>query len=233
MTSLLILGFLIGMRHAIEADHVAAVATLVSTSKSTKQSIWHGVAWGAGHTLTLFLFGSVVIMFNGTLSESTASWLEFSVGILLVLLGLDVIRRLYKERIHFHLHQHENQPAHFHAHSHCSHSTHNKEAHQHSHSRPSFPLRALFVGLIHGMAGASALILLTVSKIDSPVTAMIYIAMFGIGSMAGMAVLSVIIAWPLRRSARGMTGLHNGVHFILGSFTVALGVSVILENYPG
>ena len=232
MTTLLLLGFLLGMRHAIEADHVAAVASLVTNNESVGQSVKQGAVWGLGHTLTLFLFGSVALLFNSHISENMASWLEFAVGGLLVILGLDVIRRVYRNRIHFHMHTHEDSHPHFHAHSHANHQNHDEAAHQHTHQKGAFPFRALLVGLMHGMAGASALIVLTVSQIDSTMTALIYMALFGVGSMLGMAVLSAVIAWPLRRSANGLTRLHNGIQYALGGFTLFLGISVMVSQFP-
>ncbi|MDO6460924.1 sulfite exporter TauE/SafE family protein [Granulosicoccaceae sp. 1_MG-2023] len=232
MTTLLFLGFLLGMRHAMEADHVAAVATLVRDNHSLRDSLRHGAVWGLGHTITLLLVGAVVIIFGGSLTESIAHWLEFAVGVVLLLLGIDVIRRVYKERVHFHLHHHGPHEAHFHAHSHANDRRHDAAAHQHTHSKQALPLRTLVIGLMHGLAGASALIILTINAISSPWMAISYILIFGLGSMLGMALLSVVIAWPLRRSASGMTRLHSGVHYALGVFTAALGVKVMLANLP-
>lgn len=232
MTSLLLLGFLLGMRHAMEADHVAAVATLVRDKHNLRDSLRHGAVWGLGHTITLLLVGSIVIIFGGTLTENIAHWLEFAVGAVLLLLGIDVIRRVYKERIHFHLHKHGPHEEHFHAHSHAGDLKHDASAHQHTHKPGIVPLRTLAVGLMHGLAGASALIILTLNTISSPLMAVTYILIFGLGSMLGMALLSIVIAWPLRRSANGMTRLHSGVHYALGIFTAGLGIKVMLANLP-
>lgn len=242
MISLLLLGFLIGMRHALEADHVAAVATLTTRTATVKQAVKLGSIWGIGHTLTLFLFGSIVLLTDLFIPETMAKWLELGVGIMLVLLGIDVLRRLLKERIHYHAHQHkdeQNKEAHakesqhhFHAHSHAE-KKNNKEVNQssHEHQHPdNLSYRALFIGVLHGMAGSAALILLTLETIHSPLQGMIYIALFGIGSVAGMAALSYIISIPLRASALGMTWMHNGLQLLIGSATVILGVSVVMNN---
>ena len=108
------------------------------------------------------------------------------------------------------------------------HQEHGPAAHHHEHSR-GFPLRALLVGLVHGMAGSAALILLTLDTTASPWHGLAYIAVFGLGSMVGMAVLSAVIVVPLRFSARGMTWLHNGIRATVGSGTIALGVFTILS----
>ncbi len=221
MVSLLILGFFIGMRHALEADHVAAVSSLATRSASPRECIRQGVFWGLGHTLTLFVVGSSVLLLDRALPERLASGLELAVGVMLVLLGLDVLRRLAKERVHFHLHEHEGGIRHFHGHSHVGESVH--RTHSHGHWR-TMPLRALVVGLVHGMAGSAALILLTLQSVPSVGAGLVYMLLFGVGSIAGMALLSVAIAVPLRYSAAGLTRLHGLLHGAIGLATVAIGV---------
>lgn len=226
--TLLLLGFVIGMRHAVETDHVAAVASLATRSASVRDTIRQGAAWGLGHTLTLFLFGSLVLVLGMAMPEPMAHMLELAVGVMLVILGVDVLRRLARERIHFHLHHHEEGEAHFHAHSHAGETLHDPRQHAHEHPA-GFPFRALFVGLMHGMAGSAALILLTVQTIQSPLLGLVYIALFGVGSMLGMVLLSFAIAIPLRRSACGMTWLHNGLQAVVGVATIFIGGMLVYE----
>ena len=226
MTSLLILGFLIGMRHAMDADHLAAVAAISSQQDSLRSTMKHGLVWGLGHTTTLFLFGSMVIWMDTVIPQQLAIYLEIAVGFMLVALGLDVIRRVISERIHFHLHRHQNTTAHFHAHSHSGESSHQLSKHQHSHDQ-KFPYRTLFIGFMHGMAGSAALILLTMETIHSLWTGMLYMLLFGFGSMLGMVIISVIIAIPLRASANGLTWMFNGLQAVIGLMTTGLGVLII------
>lgn len=226
--SLLLLGFLIGMRHAVESDHVAAVASLATRSRSVTDAIRQGAAWGLGHTLTLFLFGSIVLVLDAVMPERLAHTLELLVGVMLVGLGIDVLRRLIREQVHFHVHEHHDGEVHFHAHSHAGETGHDPARHHHRHPE-GFPIRALLVGLMHGMAGSAALILLTLQTVQSPWTGLLYIALFGVGSMIGMAMLSFVIAIPLRASARGVTWLHNGLQAIVGVATIAIGAVLIYE----
>jgi len=226
--TLLALGFLIGMRHALEADHVAAVASLASESRSFGQFVRQGASWGLGHTLTLFAFGSVVIVMDSAVPERLAQWLEFGVAVMLVLLGADVLRRVLRDKVHFHTHRHGADQVHFHAHSHRGERRHDPAHHAHEHPG-RFPFRALVVGLVHGMAGSAALILLTVDTIASPWLGLAYIALFGLGSMVGMAVLSAVIAVPLRYSARSLTWLHNSLRATVGLGTMALGIFTIVN----
>jgi ABC-type nickel/cobalt efflux system permease component RcnA len=225
MLGLLVLGFLIGMRHALDADHVAAVSSLATRSASPRECVKQGVFWGLGHALTLFLFGSVVLLLNRALPERLATGLELAVGVMLVLLGADVLRRLAKERVHFHLHQHRDGVRHFHGHSHAGDSEHRDHEHRHS---KGFPLRALVVGLVHGMAGSAALILLTLGNVPSPAAGLLYMLLFGLGSIAGMALLSAVIAVPLRYTADGLARLHAFLHGAIGLATVAIGVATAL-----
>lgn len=226
--SLLLLGFLLGMRHAVEADHVAAVASLATRSHSMGDTLRQGTIWGLGHTLTLFLFGSLVLMLDSVIPQTLAQALEFIVGLMLVGLGVDVLRRLRRDRIHFHSHQHADEMRHFHAHSHAGEPLH-PAVHHHRHEDRYFPFRALFVGMMHGMAGSAALILLVLQTVHSPLTGMLYIALFGIGSIAGMAVLSTIIALLLSYSATCLTRLHNGLQAVIGAVTLVIGGVMVYD----
>jgi hypothetical protein len=236
MISVLLVGLLIGMKHALEADHIAAVASLATRSRSLMETMRVGVAWGLGHTLTLVLCGSLVLVLQTVVPERLAQILEFAVGVMLVILGADVLRRVLKERIHFHVHQHVGGIRHFHAHGHADQallgrsgfgqSGHDPARHDHSHPR-GFPLRALLVGLMHGMAGSAALVLLTVETLRSFPLGLAYIAVFSLGSIAGMALLSVVIALPLRLSSRYLTWSYNGLSAGVGLLTLLLGMVVM------
>jgi len=231
MGSLLLIGLLVGMRHALEADHVAAVASLVRRKQTLAQTIKQGGAWGFGHTITLFLFGSLVIFMDTVMPEKLATWLEVAVGLMLILLGADVLRRVIRNKIHFHNHQHANGHHHIHAHSHAgeSRTEHDVARHEHTHSN-GFPLRALLVGLMHGMAGSAAVILLALEDVTAPLQGILYILVFGIGSMLGMALLSVVISFPLRLSAAWLTWAHNSFQLLIGLLTIGLGVMVLYDN---
>jgi ABC-type nickel/cobalt efflux system permease component RcnA len=230
MEGLLLLGLIVGMRHAMEADHVAAVASLVSRHQSLANTIRQGSAWGLGHTITLLLFGSVVLFMDTVMPERLAAGLELAVGAMLVVLGIDVLRRVIRDRVHFHVHQHGDH-SHFHAHSHAGElaETHDPARHHHEHPR-GFPLRALMVGLMHGMAGSAAVILLALQTVTSPLQGVLYILVIGIGSMLGMALLSVAISIPMRLSAGRLTWVHNGLQIAVGTLTTGLGLLVIHQN---
>src|SRR6266436_9214674 len=141
----LLLGLLLGMQHATEADHLAAVATLVAREEQFGPAVRQGIFWGLGHSLTLLLFGGAVMVLGIVLSDRWVHALEGAVGVMLVLLGADLTRRLWRDRVHFHPHVHGDDAAHaiprFHAHSHKGEgSPHDLAQHRHEH-RP-MPLRS-------------------------------------------------------------------------------------------
>lgn len=228
MIEILVLGFLLGMRHSLEADHVAAVATLATRSLDTRHAVFQGAAWGLGHTITLFLACSLVLFLDTVVPDRLAQGLEAAVGVMLILLGADLVRRMVRERIHFHKHRHGDGTVHFHAHSHAGETGPHELHHEHEHPA-HFPTRALCVGLMHGLAGSAALILLVLSSVASPLTGMLYVALFGVGSIAGMALLSLAISFPLR-SARRFTWLHNAAQALVGCATIAVGGVLLYES---
>lgn len=230
MLTLLGLGFLFGLRHAFEPDHAAAVAALTSRSTSVRDTLRQGVAWGIGHSLTLLVFCSVVYSLEAVVPERVAQGLELAVGVMLIGLGLDVWRKLRRERFHYHLHKHDKGTAHSHLHAHLTEFRHIPSVHQHAHG---IPYRALLVGFMHGMAGSAALILLTLHTMVSIMDGLIYIALFGIGSIVGMATLSVIIAVPLRRSAHSMKWAYNGLQVVIGGISVLQGASILYFQGTG
>lgn len=201
--SILLVGLLLGMKHATEADHVAAVATLATRQASLVQTLQQGVAWGVGHTLSLVLFGGVVFVLGHAISPGLEQALETAVGIMLVILGADVLRRLIVRRVASRVHS--DEPV------------------------RRWPLRAIVVGMMHGLAGSAALVMLSLKSLPSWSIGLGYIVVFGVGSIAGMALLSVAIALPLRLSAGYLLGLHRSMTGLVGLFSCALGAYMVVE----
>ena len=233
MLSVLFLGFVIGLQHALEADHVAAVSSLVCGKSEVKKIARHGAIWGLGHTLVLVMFGGGVIFLKMTIDDAFANGLEFGVGVMLVALGGNVLYRLWRQKIHFHAHRHESGNLHFHAHSHRGDpDPHDLSSHAHGHPRTAW-LRTFLVGLMHGMAGTAALVVLTATTFEAPGLGFIFILVFGAGSIIGMAALSAVIAVPISLTARSLTRINAGVQAAVGLATVAIGVVVIGQTFPG
>jgi cytochrome c biogenesis protein CcdA len=225
MFGVLGLGFLLGMQHALEADHIAAVSSIAARRTDVRDIVKHGLTWGLGHTLTLFVFAGVAILLGHAIPESMARPLETAVGIMLVGLGAHVLWRLWRDRVHFHQHGHGDGTTHIHLHSHANEAApHRRNAHQHQHG---FRWRSLLVGLMHGMAGSAALLILAVSQVANPVSGILYVLLFGIGSMLGMGALSVVIAVPLAVSARWLTWANRTLQGGVGVITVAIGAMTI------
>jgi high-affinity nickel permease len=233
--SILLVGFLLGLKHATETDHLAAVATLVTRQTNYAQTLMQGAAWGLGHTLTLMLVGGTVLLLGKQVPPNLEHALEFGVGLMLIALGADVLRRLVRNRVHFHVHSHASGVRHVHAHAHAeadaqaAHAAaraHVETHHDHSHR---LPLRALAVGTMHGLAGSAALVLLSLEAVQSWQMGLVYIAVFGLGSIAGMALLSVAIAVPLRLSARRLGRLHTATSALFGAFSCVLGGYLVVE----
>ena len=228
MFGILGLGFLLGMQHALEADHIAAVSSIAARRTQIGDIVRHGLTWGLGHTLTLFVFAGAALLLGHAIPEQVARPIESAVGIMLVGLGAHVLWRLRRDRVHFHKHGHGDGTVHIHAHSHASETVaHARAAHAHAHG---FRWRTLLVGLMHGMAGSAALLVLTVSQASSPAVGLGYVALFGIGSMVGMGALSTVIAVPLAVSARWLTWANRGLQGAVGIVTIAIGLTTIYET---
>ncbi|OKO78722.1 urease accessory protein [Bradyrhizobium sp. NAS96.2] len=227
MFGILSLGFLLGMQHALEPDHIAAVSSIAARRTHVGDIVKHGLTWGLGHTLTLFIFAGVAILLGRAIPETVSQPIETAVGVMLVGLGAHVWWRLWRDRVHFHSHSH-GDTTHFHAHSHAGETgPHVGTAHSHAHG---FRWRTLLVGLMHGMAGSAALLVLTVSQAPNPVIGLGYVALFGVGSMIGMGALSSVIAVPLAASARWLTWANRGLQMAVGAVTIAIGIHSIIEN---
>src|SRR6478752_988324 len=228
MFGILGLGFLLGMQHALEADHIAAVSSIAARRRNVADIVKHGLTWGLGHTLTLFAFAGAAILLGHAIPESVARPIETAVGLMLIGLGAHVLWRLWRDRVHFHRHGHGDGTVHFHAHSHAGETApHARAAHAHDHG---FRWRTLLIGLMHGMAGSAALLVLAVTQASSPAAGLGYIALFGIGSMIGMGALSTVIAVPIAVSARWLTWANRGLQGAVGLVTMAIGVHTIVAT---
>ena len=220
--SVLLIGFVLGLQHAIEADHLAAVSTIVSEKKSLLTASLVGGLWGVGHTISLFVVGAFVIFLKLQISPSTEMRLEAVVGAMLILLGLNALRKLYSaEKIHVHAHEHGSRE---HVHIHI----HRDETAEASHHR--FSPRSVFVGMIHGLAGSAALMLLIIPTISSPWLGLLYILIFGIGSIGGMMAMSFLIGVPVHFTANRFTIFSKGIRLAAGVFSLGLGTVIVYEK---
>jgi len=229
VSSVLLLGFVIGLQHALEADHVAAVSSLASGETGLRRIMRHGAVWGLGHTLALLGLGGAALLFKATIDGGLALGLEFCVGAMLTGLGAHVLYRLWRERVHFHTHRHFDGTTHFHAHSHQDERGPHGN-HEHLHSRMPWQ-RTLLVGLMHGFAGSAALVVLTASSLGSTGPGLMFIMIFGLGSIIGMACLSAVIAVPLALTSKSLTRINGALQGTVGAVTIAIGLTVIGQSW--
>ena len=221
MLTILGIGFLLGLQHAMEADHVAAVAAIAAGRGRLSRILHHGLFWGLGHALALSAFAGLVILSRGSIPPGLAIALELAVAVMLIVLGAMVVWRVVRDRLHFHLHRHGDGHVHFHAHSHAGeYQAHGENRHDHEHSRHGVR-RSLLVGIMHGLAGSAALIALAAP--GQWFQGLGFILLFGLGSIGGMVLLSSVIALPLVLSGRLMTDLNRGLQLGVGMISIAIG----------
>jgi sulfite exporter TauE/SafE len=222
---ILSVGFLLGLRHATDADHLAAVSTIVTERKSLFGSALVGGLWGLGHTISLLLAGIFVLLLNFQINERAERFLEFGVGLMLILLGLNVLRKLLRGG-EFHFHEHEHG-GHVHAHPHI----HGDETNEpHTHHGFSFSPRALIVGMIHGLAGSAALMLLILQTIESKTIGLLYIIIFGIGSVGGMMLMSFLVGLPFHFTTFRLNRFNLLLRGAAGFFSVGLGLWIVYKK---
>jgi len=247
--AILAIGFVLGMRHATDPDHVIAVSTIVSRERSIVKAGLIGILWGVGHTLTILVVGACIIVFDLAIPTRVGLTMEFSVGLMLILLGvlnLTGAMRWISEKFspahpqvtgsHAHFHEHDSR-VHLHWHSHSP----EREHHGDSLSPPEWldgtstrlgmfhTLRPLFVGLVHGLAGSAAVALLVLSTIREPQWAVLYLLIFGIGTIAGMMLITAAIALPFSFAGYKFAWLNKGLIVGSGVLSLSLGLFVCYQ----
>jgi hypothetical protein len=247
--AILAIGFVLGMRHATDPDHVIAVSTIVSRERSIVKAGWIGILWGVGHTVTILVVGAGIILFDLAIPTRVGLTMEFSVGLMLILLGvlnLTGAMTWISERFspahpqltgsHAHVHEHDSQ-VHLHWHSHSP----RKEHHGESLTPPEWmgggsnglgvfhTLRPLFVGLVHGLAGSAAVALLVLSTIREPKWAVLYLLIFGVGTIAGMMLITAAISVPFSFAGYKFAWLNKGLIFGSGLLSLGFGLFVCYQ----
>lgn len=216
-------GFILGLKHALDADHVAVVTTMVSQSKSLKKSSLLGAMWGLGHTATLLIVGVEILVLKITIPARLALGLELVVGLVVIGFGIDLLRKISKNRIHVHQHEHGGS-AHSHLHAHLNEPfvpTYGASKPTHSHNH-----RALAVGALHGLAGSAALTLLVLTTVQSTLQGIIFILIFGLGSIISMLLISSAIGLPFLLTKR-FTKVNTAIQATAGVMSIAIGLMIV------
>lgn len=223
----LLFGFLLGLKHAVEADHIAAVSTIVTDRKSLWSSAIIGGIWGAGHTISLLIVGIFVLLLDFRVSKQTESILEFCVGIMLLILGINVIVKLFRGgKLHLHKHEHGEQ-IHVHPHLHEDKQAKDKS---HTHHGLSLAPRPLIIGMVHGLAGSAGLMFLILPTIESRTIGLLYIIIFGIGSIGGMMLMSMLVSLPLYLTALNYNKINVWLRVFAGIFSICIGLWIMYEK---
>lgn len=224
-----LLGLILGMRHATDADHVIAVTAIVSSERRIGAAARIGIAWGLGHSFTVFMVGGAIILFKLTIPPRLGMAMEFAVAIVLILLGISVLMRSKRgAELFAHSHPHEHggiTHVHPHAHSHG-------EEHSHSSHLIAMPKRfargsherAFGVGLVHGLAGSAAIALLVLSAIPNPIWGLAYLAIFAFGTILGMALITAAIGLPISFTASRLSNLNHALHIGAGLLSLGFGL---------
>lgn len=249
--AILAIGFFLGMRHATDPDHVIAVSTIVSRERSLSKAALIGAFWGLGHTITIVVVGSAIILFNLVIPPRMGLTMEFAVGLMLILLGilnLTGASKFLSEKFspahphvtgeHAHLHEHDHH-VHYHWHAHEPQEEHHGDALP-APGWMSSPLaklgvfhtlRPLLVGIVHGLAGSAAVALLVLSTIREPRWAVFYLLIFGVGTIAGMMLITLALALPFSFAGTRFAWLSRGL--VTGSGILSLGFGLFLSYQIG
>jgi high-affinity nickel permease len=218
------IGFLLGMRHATDADHVIAVSTIVSKERGLLKAGLIGALWGVGHTFTIFVVGIAIILFKIAIPTRLGLSMEFSVGLMLILLGvlnLSGVMQRWMAKVD-------------HTHSGLSHAehTHAVETVQENGGRMSWLslTRPLAVGIVHGMAGSAAIALLVMTTIPTPLWEIFYILIFGIGTIAGMMLITACIALPVTWTSRRFSAWNHRLVYASGLLSLCFGLFVTYQT---
>jgi hypothetical protein len=209
LDSLLALGFVLGLRHAIEVDHLAAVSTIVTDRRSLLRSTLVGALWGLGHTLALLIAGAGVLLLRYPLTDRMAHMFELCVGLMLIFLGANVLWTLVRRG--------------------ASHTHELTAIAPHSHGNVWLVSRPLLVGMVHGLAGSAPLLLLMLTVMSSPLAAFSYIAVFGVGSIMGMTIMSLVVSVPARLTVQ-FARTNLALRGLTALFSVGLGLSIVYEH---
>ncbi len=223
------LGLVFGLKHATEADHVIAVSTIVSEHRQIHRAAMVGALWGVGHTLSLVAVGVVVLSLRIAISEAVSGWLELGVAVMIIGLGVIAVMRGMRGRSSVHVHQHAHdgdEHAHIHFHDDGAMQVHG--AKDHVVARLGF--KPLIVGAVHGLAGSAALTLLVLAQIETPLLGVLYLGVFGLGSIAGMLAMSGLIGLPFALASGAMTRKHHVLQIAAGLFSILFGCWYAIQS---
>ena len=246
LVSIMALGFFLGMRHATDPDHVIAVTTIVSRQRNVRYAALIGLLWGLGHTITIFVVGSAIILFGLVIPPRLGLTMELSVGLMLILLGILSLSGITRWITETFTPLRSGQDTHSHGHGDYIHShARGHTTGKHGYSEDATPvgwmdrtlgsmdfyqvLRPLVVGVVHGLAGSAAIALLVLTTIRVPGWAVLYLLVFGIGTVGGMMLITAAIAVPFTFSENRFARLHRGLGLASGLVSLIFGLFIVYQ----
>lgn len=257
LLSSILLGFLLGMRHATDADHVIAVATIVGREKRIRSAALIGALWGLGHTVTVAIVGGAMILTGVVIPDRIAQAMEFGVGIMLVVLGANVllgmrrsgsVRYVQAASTHPHVRPASIGRPHAHTHAHGDYAHTHRHGHageDHGHPESATPaawldrhlgrlgvyqsIRPIVIGVVHGLAGSAAVALLVLGAIRDPWWGLAYLFVFGLGTIAGMMLTTALIAVPFSLSSARLPRINHGLRAASGVLSLGFGLFLLYE----
>jgi ABC-type nickel/cobalt efflux system permease component RcnA len=219
------IGLIFGLKHATEVDHVIAVSTIVSQHKNVWRSAIVGAMWGAGHTASLLIVGAIVLSLRVAIPERVSGWLEFCVALMIIALGVSALWRALRKSSEVHVHEHRHGGvSHKHVHFHEKETQHSPVSQgTHSHAVARVGWKPVLIGTMHGLAGSGALTLLVLTQISSAWVGLLYLLIFGLGSIAGMLLMSGLIGLPFAFTSRNLTSIHHRLQTVAAVLSIAFG----------
>ncbi len=229
----LALGFLLGLKHATDADHVVAVSTIAVEHRNPWRGLWVGASWGLGHTTPLLVLGIVILVLKEAVLdryEAVAPMFEFGVGVMLVLLGAQVFYNLRRGRLHVHRHLEDGHP---HMHIHATHLSGRERESEAAHGfwkagRPTFRVKSYWIGIVHGLAGSAAVMLVLLPRIDAIWVGVGYLVLFGVGTIVSMGAVTIVLGVPFAITSRARA-LNYTVAGVAGTASMTFGAALMAE----
>ena len=220
---ILLTGLGLGLGHSLDPDHVVAVSALVCNNKSLRKSITSATVWGVGHSAVLLVIGLLVLTLSVVIPQTVLKLFDFAAGVLLIILGVMVVRPLIAERISHHqgtaqehIHSHPHPHSHTHEHDH-----ENEHSHTHLH-------KSAVTGALQGLGGSAALMLVTLSTINSVIIGTAFIFLFGLGVILGMIGIACLVGSVIAYTASNLEKVHKLIKALTGSVSIVFGVVIIL-----
>ncbi|PZC50038.1 MAG: High-affinity nickel permease [Chloroflexi bacterium] len=229
----LVMGFLLGLKHATDADHVVAISAIATEYKNAWKGIWVGVSWGLGHTTPLLGIAIIILLFKERVLdvyEGIAPIFEFGVGVMLVFLGIQVYWGIRNGTLHLHDHEHDGSK---HVHIHATHNSEADSTVEKAHGffrpgKPFFRTKSYFIGIMHGLAGSAAVMLAFLPTISSSLVGVGYIALFGLGTILSMALITVMLGIPFAISG-SYKRVNEVVSGVAGALSIIFGAALMSD----